>query len=248
VGALGDSFYEYLFKHWLITGKNETRLKETYDAAIPAIERQLLRQSTPNNLWYFAEVKSSRLEHKMDHLACFIAGLFALQSKPEEDPERKTHYLELAERIAHTCHESYIKSATGIGPETFRFSDKVEAEAIRDNEMYYILRPEAIEGWMILYRVTGNQKYREWCWSAILAIEKYCRVAGGYSGIRNVYNIDGRIERDDVQQSFFLAETLKYAYLAFTDSSYMSLDDWVFNTEAHPFPVNYSTAHVSRVS
>jgi mannosyl-oligosaccharide alpha-1,2-mannosidase len=48
--------------------------------------------------------------------------------------------LELAEKIAHTCHESYVKSATGIGPETFRFSDKVEAEAIRDNEMYYILR------------------------------------------------------------------------------------------------------------
>jgi len=76
----------------------------------------------------------------MDHLACFIAGLFALQSKHEENSERKTRYLELAERIAHTCHESYIKSATGIGPETFRFSDKVEAEAIRDNEMYYILR------------------------------------------------------------------------------------------------------------
>ncbi|CAD6200111.1 unnamed protein product, partial [Caenorhabditis auriculariae] len=42
---------------------------------------------------------------------------------------------------------------------------------------------------------------------------------------------------DDVQQSFFLAETLKYAYLAFADDSLLSLNYWIFNTEAHPLPV-----------
>lgn len=30
--------------------------------------------------------------------------------------------------------------------------------------------------------------------------------------------------------------------------SFRSLDDWVFNTEAHPFPMNYSASSVSRVS
>ena len=36
---------------------------------------------------------------------------------------------------------------------------------------------------------------------------------------------------DNVQQSFFLAETLKYLYLTFSDDSVLSLDEWVFNTE-----------------
>lgn len=39
------------------------------------------------------------------------------------------------------------------------------------------------------------------------ALERHCRTDGGYSGIKNVY-IDPP-QQDDVQQSFFLAETLK---------------------------------------
>lgn len=39
------------------------------------------------------------------------------------------------------------------------------------------------------------------------AFEKYCRVSGGYSGIKDVYQIDS--SKDDVQQSYFFAETLK---------------------------------------
>ena len=38
-------------------------------------------------------------------------------------------------------------------------------------------------------------------------------------------------------QSFFLAETLKYLYLLFSPSSVISLDEWVFNTEAHPLKI-----------
>jgi mannosyl-oligosaccharide alpha-1,2-mannosidase len=34
-----------------------------------------------------------------------------------------------------------------------------------------------------------------------------------------------------------MAETLKYFYLTFSEPSVISLDDWVFNTEAHPFRV-----------
>lgn len=37
--------------------------------------------------------------------------------------------------------------------------------------------------------------------------------------------------------SFFLAETLKYLYLLFSDDTVLSIDDYVFNTEAHPLRV-----------
>lgn len=43
--------------------------------------------------------------------------------------------------------------------------------------------------------------------------------------------------KDNMMQSFFLAETLKYLYLLFSPSSVISLDEWVFNTEAHPIRI-----------
>lgn len=66
-------------------------------------------------------------------------------------------------------------------------------------------------------------------------IEKFCRVGAGYCGIRDVSQVP--VSHDDVQQSFFLAETLKYLYLIFSDDTLIPLDHWVFNTEAHPLPV-----------
>lgn len=39
-------------------------------------------------------------------------------------------------------------------------------------------------------------------------------------------------------ESFWLAETLKYLFLLFEDdANVLPLDQWVFNTEAHPLPV-----------
>ena len=67
------------------------------------------------------------------------------------------------------------------------------------------------------------------------ALEKWCRTPSGFTGIRDVYQINP--PKDDVQQSFFLAETLKYLYLLYTDDDVISLDNWVFNTEAHPLPI-----------
>jgi hypothetical protein len=43
---------------------------------------------------------------------------------------------------------------------------------------------------------------------------------------------------DKKMESFWVAETLKYLYLLFEDDpSVISFDEWVFNTEAHPFPI-----------
>jgi len=39
----------------------------------------------------------------------------------------------------------------------------------------------------------------------------------------------------DEMESFWLAETLKYFYLLYSTPETISLDEWVFNTEAHPF-------------
>ena len=61
----------------------------------------------------------------------------------------------------------FYRSDTKLGPEAFRFSDAVEARALKANERYYILRPETFESYFILWRLTHDQKYRDWGWEAV---------------------------------------------------------------------------------
>ncbi|KAL7888479.1 hypothetical protein AOLI_G00034530 [Acnodon oligacanthus] len=233
VGGLGDSFYEYLLKAWLMSDKRDEEGKKLYYDALKAIETNLIRKSS-GGLTYIAEWKGGLLEHKMGHLTCFAGGMIALGA--DGAPDDKTgHQMELAAEIARTCHESYARTNLKLGPEAFRFDGGVEAIATRQNEKYFILRPEVIETYMYMWRFTHDPKYRQWGWEAVQALEQHCRVEGGYSGVRDVYASSP--SHDDVQQSFYLAETLKYLYLLFSDDDHLSFEHWVFNTEAHPLPV-----------
>ena len=54
-----------------------------------------------------------------------------------------------------------------LGPEAFRFTEAVEARAMKANERYYILRPETIESYFVMWRLTHDQKYRDWGWEAV---------------------------------------------------------------------------------
>ena len=58
---------------------------------------------------------------------------------------------------------------------------------------YYILRPETVESYFLLWRLTKDPKYREWGWQMVQALDTTCKVEGGYSGVRNVYQVNIRI-------------------------------------------------------
>lgn len=58
-----------------------------------------------------------------------------------------------------------------------------------------------------MWRLTKDPKYREWGWEAVQALERHCRVPGGFTGLNNVYLLD--TAKDDVQQSYLFAETFK---------------------------------------
>lgn len=71
LGALGDSFYEYLLKAWLMTGHDDQQARVMFDEAMEAALDKMLRVS-PNGLSYLADIKYGRIfEEKMDHLSCF---------------------------------------------------------------------------------------------------------------------------------------------------------------------------------
>jgi hypothetical protein len=65
-------------------------------------------------------------------------------------------------------------------------------------------------------------------------ISQMARAPYGYSTVQNVMTLGGG-PKMDIQESFWMAETSKYLYLIFeVDTEKISLDDRVFNTEAHP--------------
>jgi len=246
MGALADSFYEYLLKAYLQSDKQDEQSRRMYIEAIDALLNKITR-TTPGGLLYFGQLKYDNFERKMEHLACFSGGMIALGGQTLFSDENKAKYISIGANITNTCHESYVRTKTQLGPETFTFSDNSDKITSLSNERYYIQRPEVIESYFYLWRITKDPKYRDWAWSATQAILNYCRVDNGFVGIKNVYS--DKSPKDDVQQSFFLAETLKYLYLIFSDDKLISFDQWVFNSEGHPLPIaNFNPAYKTKTT
>lgn len=100
----------------------------------------------------------------------------------------------------------------------------------------YILRPEAIESVFYMWRLTGDVAWREAAWEMFQAIVAATETPLAYSSIRRVDLPAGaETDKTDSMESFWLSETLKYFYLIFAEDTLISLDEWVLNTEAHPF-------------
>ncbi|KAJ4356374.1 uncharacterized protein N0V89_004407 [Didymosphaeria variabile] len=99
----------------------------------------------------------------------------------------------------------------------------------------FLLRPEAIESIFILYRITGDSILQDAAWTMFTAITNATETAIAHSAIEDVTVKQAQGTRKiDECESFWMAETLKYFYLIFSEPGLVSLDEFVFNTEAHP--------------
>ncbi|KAH8199367.1 hypothetical protein TruAng_006453 [Truncatella angustata] len=99
----------------------------------------------------------------------------------------------------------------------------------------YILRPEAIESIFIMYRTTGDPKLLQAAADMFDAVQTNTKTDIANSAIADITvtsPID--VQQTDSMESFWMGETLKYFYLIFSEPDLISLDEWVFNTEAHP--------------
>lgn len=67
-----------------------------------------------------------------------------------------------------------------------------------------MLRPETVESLFLAYRLTGDQKYRDYGWNIFQSIERHCKVpTGGYATIVNVDEVPAR--QEDKMETFYLA-------------------------------------------
>lgn len=241
MGARADSYYEYLLKQWLQTGKTHDWLKEDYLAAVSGIRSRLVQHSIPTKLLFLGEVlRGGTFSPKMDHLVCYFPGTLALGHKVGGMPQ---DHMDLAVELMDTCLRMYSVNPTFLSPEIAYFNLQPGGNRdiiIKANDGHNLLRPETIESLWYMYYFTKNETYRDWGWRIFQGFERHCKIeGGGYSSIDNVQNPKG-VKHRDMMESFFLGETLKYLFLLFADDDIMerySPTKFVYNTEAHLLPL-----------
>ncbi|KAF9804867.1 hypothetical protein SFRURICE_007770 [Spodoptera frugiperda] len=248
LGARGDSYYEYLLKQWLQTGKTINYLLDDYLTAIEGVRNFLAKRSSPNKHLFIGELSagSEAFNPKMDHLTCFLPGTLAL-GHANGLPD---WHMTMAEELLYTCYLTYAAHPTFLAPEITHFymenvpTSKNVPQASVAEDMYTktadshtLLRPEFVESLWYMYQITGNTTYQDWGWQIYQGFEKYARVPNGYTSLANV-KVEKPVQRD-MMESFFLSETLKYLYLLFSDDRFtIDLNKYVINSEAHPLPIH----------
>ncbi|ROV92874.1 hypothetical protein VSDG_06319 [Cytospora chrysosperma] len=257
LGALADSLYEYLPKMFILTGGLEPHYEQMYRKAMDVVIKHILfRPMLPDKEDVLFAGTTFVQEDRIDlipegqHLSCFVGGMFLLGGKTF----RIEPHIRIGERLTRGCSWGYDAFPTGLLPEIFglipcptlsacewnaeRWAKKGDQrlkkgfEHARDPR--YILRPEAIESVFILYRVTGQEEMRDIAWAMFQSIVDATKTATANSAIADV-TVTGETVKLDSMESFWLAETLKYFYLIFSPPDVVSLDEFVLNTEAHPF-------------
>jgi len=253
-----------------------------------AIIKHLLYITPQRNLLYVTDITNDVPSHTLEHLSCFLPGLFALGvntlSGEELSQDVRELHLWAAKGLAETCWVTYADTQTGLGPDEVRMNawldeeewrarpkedrerlgmpgdvyiggkwlahvDKWKREgrvsgsppgtrhqerepdpqkrdwSLRIGKETYLLRPEAsnfigqyspiqrrlttswqtIETFYILWKVTGDTKWRERGWSIFEAIQEHAKTQYGYASVNFVDKTPPGLK--DEMPSYFLAET-----------------------------------------
>jgi len=206
-----DSYLEYMLKGSILF--NDKQLSEMWTPTIAAVNKYLADQ-TPDGLWYgHADMYTGKIaETSYGALDAFFSGTLAMNKD-----------LKRAAALQNSNYSMWMQN--GVEPESMNYVTKeVENGA-------YILRPENIEGAYYLYQYTHDERYLEMGANMFDNLVNYCRTDDAYAALKDVRTK----EKKDYMESFFFAETLKYAFLLFDESGKLDFNKVIFNTEAHPY-------------
>ncbi|KAK0712925.1 family 47 glycosyl hydrolase [Lasiosphaeria miniovina] len=199
------------------------------------------------------------LDPESEHLGCFVGGIYGLAGRLFR---RRDWVDDLGSKLTHGCIYAYRAMPTGIMPERYNMaacrsrgrcpwdSARFDAEAAKQQGLWsshlplgfttardprYLLRPEAIESVFVMYRITGRREFQDAAWDMFASVSKGTATKYANAAVLDVTRAEYPLPQEDYMESFWLAETLKYFYLVFSPPDLISLDDYVLNTEAHPF-------------
>jgi mannosyl-oligosaccharide alpha-1,2-mannosidase len=202
---------------------------------------------------------------ELQHLTCFTGGMLAIAGKIFSRPEDVEDGAKLADgcvwayknTVTGIMPETFTAvpcsnrtSCTwdtkawwhAVDPfgdgETVRdriVSSKLSPGFARVQDARYLLRPEAIESVFILYRISGDSYWTDSGWNMFKAIQAHTETAIAHSAINDVLS-PAPVQVDEME-SFWLAETLKYFYLLFSEPGVVSLDDYVLLVSPFSLPL-----------
>lgn len=206
-----DSYYEYLYKSYLLFGDEE--LGDIWRASISGIQ-DYMAEKVDGKLWYSrVDMHSGKMESSVITLYdAFFPALLALSNDTATAIELQKSWLWLWDKY-------------GIEPMAYDYKRGVATYPV------YELNPEIIESAYYLYKITVDSSYvkmNEHFWNSI---KTHCKNDIAFTAIENVETME---KRDDMP-TFFFAETMKYFYLTFSNQEKYPFDEMIFNTEAHPF-------------
>ena len=208
-----DSYYEYLYKSWILFGDKD--FLDAFETHNKAIKKYLIDKT--ENGWFMRHVdmntgkQSATLYGALD---AFYAGLCAYSGD-----------IPAAKNIQDANY--YMWTNFNMEPEEFNYKTDSITSA------YYILRPENLESCFYLFRYSHKSDYLWMAKTMVDDILNHCKAEVGFASLKNVKTY----EQTNSMESFFFGETLKYAYLVFAPASAADLTKIVFTTEAHPFKI-----------
>ncbi|KAJ4297143.1 mannosyl-oligosaccharide alpha-1,2-mannosidase [Collariella sp. IMI 366227] len=264
LGSRGDSYYEYLIKQYLQTNKQEPIYQDMWREALQGVRKHLITYTTPSQFTIIGERPAglhNALSPKMDHLVCFMPGTIALAATdglPESEARKLPTWtaqhdadMQLARELMQTCWGMYKYMPTGLAAEITHFHianpplpESAPHQAPRDFDpaedapwrsdfnvkpldAHNLQRPETVESLLYMWRITRDDTYRSFMGTRLWR-------RAGFTSLSDASKVPPK--RKDNMESFWLAETLKYFYLLFSEDELLPLDKVVLNTEAHPLP------------
>ncbi|MCB0278133.1 MAG: glycoside hydrolase family 47 protein [Calditrichaeota bacterium] len=212
ISAGVDSYYEYLYKAYLLFGDPE--LLEIWKTSIELINRYIAEEHD-NKLWYGPVNMDSgeRMGSRITLYDAFFPAILGLSGD-----------LTRAQKLQDSW--SWLWNKYGLEPMVYDYKSGEPTYPVYD------LNPEIIESAYYLYHLTGDKKYLEMNKKFWSDLKTHCRTDVAFTSIKDVRNM----EKKDYMPTFFFAETLKYMYLTFShDQGKFNFDDHIFSTEAHQF-------------
>ncbi|XP_014246156.1 ER degradation-enhancing alpha-mannosidase-like protein 1 [Cimex lectularius] len=223
LGAGLDSFFEYLFKSYIMFGESEDY--KMFHLAYESIKEHLRKgrpkcNSGTGNHPFFVNVNmdsASIYSTWIDSMQASFAGLQVLHGDVNE---------------AICTHALYyvIWKKYGVLPERWNW------QFLMPQVPFYPLRPELIESTYMLYQATKNPFYLHVGKDILQSLNKYTRTKCGFATVHSVNDMS----LEDRMESFFLSETTKYLILLFDKENIINkyLGKYIFSTEGHIFPLD----------
>jgi len=214
IGAGIDSYYEYLFKAYVLLGEKNNDYLNRFEEHYSSIMSYIQRGVAMVNVHMHQPYRSSR--NHMDALLAFWPGLQVMTGDLKSA-------IELHEMLYQVVRKHKFI------PEAFTTDYRIHWNS-------HPLRPEFVESTYFLYKATGDPHYLEVGRTILTNLEQHARVPCGYAALSDV----STGQKEDRMDSFVLAETFKYLYLLYESPSsrFVDVEQFLFTTEAHLLPLN----------